>query len=60
MPEVNICSLVTWQLFLKILNVFGMQQCGVTTAVTQPKEEVVVGDFFFEKKKKRKEKKSVA
>ena len=35
-----------------------MQQCRVTTAVTQPKEEVVVGCFFFEKKKK--EKKSVA
>ena len=35
-----------------------MQQCRVTTAVTQPKEEVtVVGCFFFEKKKKEKRKK---
>ena len=34
-----------------------MQQCRVTTAVTQPKEEVtVVGCFFFEKKKKEKRK----
>ena len=32
-------------------------QCRVTTAVSQPKEEVVVGCFFLEKKK---EKKSVA